>query len=346
MTKKRFTLWLLALALLVGACASRGPEDGKYMSPAVSEPAPSDKTEEAVYDGREPGEVAVPGDGATGNVFKSQVQSDKLITTSRMVMETLNYDETVKGIDGLIITNAGYVQNAHSSTEYYNSKAYRYTTYDIRIPQENMQTFKSGIKGEWGLVTENATSVEDVTKHYTDSESRIAVLTTKETRLLALLDQAATMEDIIALENALSNTIEEKERLKSDLKTLDDRIAYSTLSLVIKETSRLSNQETVETSFGERLSNAFVSTWYNFVEGVKNGIITLVFALPILISLIVLLLVGSVIWKKTGRRSPFGLLKGKLFKGRKAKKGTIEDKVEEPIEKDEVNAEKKKEDNP
>ena len=90
MTKKRFTLWLLALALLVGACASRGPEDGKYMSPAVSEPAPSDKTEEAVYDGREPGEVAVPGDGATGNVFKSQVQSDKLITTSRMVMETLN----------------------------------------------------------------------------------------------------------------------------------------------------------------------------------------------------------------------------------------------------------------
>ena len=64
-------------------------------------------------------------------------------------------------------------------------------------------------------------SAEDVGQNYSDIELRLQTQRTKQERLLALLEKAATMEDIISLENALSETEYQIEQYTSDLKRYD-----------------------------------------------------------------------------------------------------------------------------
>ena len=74
----------------------------------------------------------------------------------------------------------------------------------LRIPQEKFEAFYEQL-GSSVHVVYSSRSSEDVTEQYTDIETRLATLTTKHERLLALLDQADKMEDIISLENALAD---------------------------------------------------------------------------------------------------------------------------------------------
>ena len=58
----------------------------------------------------------------------------------------------------------------------------------LRIPQEKFEVFYEQL-GSSVHVVYSSRSSEDVTEQYTDIETRLATLTTKHERLLALLDQ-------------------------------------------------------------------------------------------------------------------------------------------------------------
>lgn len=67
------------------------------------------------------------------------------------------------------------------------------------------------------------------------------------------MEKAEKIEDIIALENQLSETIAEKESLKTSLINIDDKVDFSTINIEIQEVEKLSNAETIETTFGTRI---------------------------------------------------------------------------------------------
>lgn len=72
-------------------------------------------------------------------------------------------------------------------------------------------------------------------QNYSDIELRLQTQRTKQERLLALLEKAATMEDIISLENALSETEYQIEQYTSDLKRYDSLIDFATIELRLTE---------------------------------------------------------------------------------------------------------------
>lgn len=231
------------------------------------------------------GEIAPP------SSVPSPLEPKKVITTMQMAFETTEFDKTANNLNTIIEKYKAYVENSNiSNNSYYNNKSYRFGSYTIRVPKISVDNFKSELIGI-GNMTSESTSKEDVTSQYTDTESRLKVITVKEERILALLEKAEKIEDIIALENQLSQIIYEKENLKSSLISLDDRVDYSTFYLSIQETEKLSNAETVETTFATKIKNAINDSLYSFKKTMQNLTISLIYLFPFLIILGVILFI-------------------------------------------------------
>ena len=222
----------------------------------------------------------------------SPLEPKKVITTIQLEFETTEFDKTTNNLDIILNKYKAYVENSNiSNNSYYNNKSYRFGSYTIRVPKESVENFKSELSGI-GNLTSESTSKQDVTSQYTDTESRLKVITVKEERILALLEKAEKIEDIIALENQLSQVIYEKENLKSSLISLDDKVDYSTFYLNIHETEKLSNADTVETSFATKVKNAINDSFYSFKKTMQNLTISLIYLFPFIIILLVILFVA------------------------------------------------------
>ena len=147
----------------------------------------------------------------------------------------------------------GYVESGSVGDR---GSGYRWADYTIRVPAEQYAAYLNHA-GELCHETWRDTSRQSVSEAYYDSEARLTTQRTKLERLQTLLAQAATMEDIIALESALSETELQIEYLTGSLRRYDSLVGYSTVNLQLREVYRLSTDEETPMTFGERLGSAF-----------------------------------------------------------------------------------------
>ncbi len=144
-------------------------------------------------------ESADTADGGSAD-FSAVRQNAKLILRADLTLETQNFDAASADLEKLTAETGGYIESSSLSGDKGSRSAY----YTLRIPQEKFETFYAQL-GDRAHVVYSSRSSEDITEQYTDIETRLATLQTKHERLLALLDQAGKMEDIISLENALAD---------------------------------------------------------------------------------------------------------------------------------------------
>ncbi len=276
--KKKSTIVFAAalMAALLAACGSS------------SDSSPAAVTEEAYdtasYDGaagynmadtamladmpEEAAEEPVPEEGVQES---SGVQTNrKLIKTVNMSVETERFDDLMPNLEKQVAALGGYIESMSvNNREYYHTdgtSSLRYGDMTVRIPKENLETFLSQVSGQSNVVSRSE-YVEDVTLQYVDLESHKKALTTEQDRLLELLEQAETVEDIITIEGRLSDVRYQIESMESQLRTYDNKIDYSTVYLSISEVERYTPTE--ENSVGERIRTGFLKS----LDGVGNGIL-------------------------------------------------------------------------
>lgn len=281
-TKKIFVLILsiiLILSFLVG-CASNKSYDSNDSSPEFVENSAADRDNGSSFENKD----------------TSDNEDEKIITNGYLSFETTDFDKTHNTLDNLVQKYKAYIEDSEISyNNYHNNKNYRYGHFTIRIPKDNLSKFtKEFVKEleEVGHMISENTNKENVTKEYKDIESRLKVINTKEERILSLLEKAEKMEDIIALENQLSEIIYEKERLQSNLINIDHKVDYSTLSISIDEVDKLSNIEYKETGFGIRIKNALSNSLYEFKKSIENLIIALIYFFPFGIVIAIMIFLG------------------------------------------------------
>lgn len=230
--------------------------------------------------------------------LEAELEAEKIITTINLEFETTEFNESIEQLMDLIEEYQAYVESSNISyNRHYNNRSYRHGYYTIRVPQDDITSFKKDLQQIGNIISES-TSKDDVTKSYKDIEARLKVVTVKEERLLSLMEKAEKIEDLIALENQLTEVIYEKERLNSQLMDIDDRVDYSTFILHIQEVDKLTSTETVETSFGTRIKNAIEHSLYNFVDGLQNMVIGLIYLAPFLVLIGIILFISYRIFKK------------------------------------------------
>lgn len=288
---------LMILSVIVG-CSARKSENssdngGVAVAPSAPMPSPS------------PGMPAAEEKGIDfGSGVTSPLEPSKVITTVYLKFETLEFEKSNEELNNLIGKYQAYVEYSNISyNQYYNAKNYRNGEFVIRVPREKIISFKTELNLIGNLTSEN-TNKQDVTKEYTDTESRLKVIEVKEGRILALLEKAEKIEDIIILENQLSTTIYEKESLKASLITLDDKVDFSTVNISLQEVAKTTNTETVATTFGAKVQNAINDSIFFFKDTLENLAILLIYLFPFLVIVAVVLYIVIRILKKLKKNKP------------------------------------------
>ena len=204
--------------------------------------------------------------GAAAGVYADA----KLIQRADYEVQTTDYPTAETALEALVERCGGYFEYQETSGGgYYESAARRWGSFTIRVPKEQYDTFTGSVGGVGHVVSQSG-SAEDVGQTYYDIELRLQTQRTKQERLLALLEKAATMEDIISLENALSETEYQIEQYTSDLKRYDSLIDFATIALRLTEVARISDEPGEVAPLGTRVASAFGEGLHSFGDGLGN----------------------------------------------------------------------------
>lgn len=290
--KKKYLALFLALALTCGLLAGCGASSsaGGNASPASSAPAAAaDEWEEPYAENGFADSLSSSAD------FSAVRENAKLILRADVEAEATDFEATDTALQQLTAQAGGYIESSSVG----GSVGYRYASYVLRVPQEKFENFLGQV-GDTCHITYTSTGSTDVTDSYYDTEARLATQTTKQERLLALLDKAEEMEDIIALENALADVNYEIESLTGSLRHYDNLVGYATISLNLSEVRDLTAvQETP--SFGGELKQAFVGGTHGLVAFAQGLLLVLVGCWPLVVVLVIAAVVVIVVLRRKER---------------------------------------------
>lgn len=230
-------------------------------------------------------EVTAEESGVQTDNQQEKVRTErKLIRTVDLNLETENYDSLMKGLEQQINELGGYIEYKDAYHGNYNSKMNgyrnRHANITARIPSDKLNEFRGKV-AEIGNITYESESVEDVTLQYVDLSSHKKMLVAEQTRLMELLENADSMEDIITIESRLSEVRYQIESMESQLRTFDNQVDYSTVHINVEEVEHYTPQP--EKSTWERIKSGFGENVYRVTNGIKNFAIEFVIAIPIMV---------------------------------------------------------------
>ncbi len=213
----------------------------------------------------------------------------KIIENIDMSVQTKEFDKLTENLNNQIKELGGYIESSNIYGREYDSNDTRRAEFKIRIPSDKSEKFTDFISKN-SVVVNKSISTEDVTLKYVDMESRVSVLEAEKTALEKLLKNASSTSDIIQIREKLTDVISSIESYKSQLRTYDNLVSYSTVIINISEVERTVVVEKQNTwqKIGTNLKNNFINVW-NIIVSV---FIFVVSAIPYLIPLA---LIGAII---------------------------------------------------
>jgi hypothetical protein len=318
--KKKLTV-LLALVLLVsllGGCAAKSMDlapnapDSYYdrmeesmdmivdMDMPMTPSAP--KPEAPMEPGASADDKGEFKDETTSNSLSgtsTEGYSEKIIYSGYVYLQTTDFDSAIASLESTVESFGGFVQdssvqgNARTKEDGTTVIQDRWAHYMVRIPTKAFNEFMGRTEGI-GNVTNSSRSAQNVTSQYTDYEARLASLEIQEERLLDMLKKSGDLNSLITLEARLSEVRYEIESIERNLRDLDQRIAYSTINLELREVAKYTPTASVKRTFGEKLGDAFSDGWNNFLDGVEDftlflaeSLLTLVFLAAIIVVIVI-----------------------------------------------------------
>lgn len=297
--KRKCVIWLLvallAASLLAGCGAKDGGEAMSVMDQTAEVPMPEEMEmlASAGYDNSAAASASTSSSASTAPDAKSDA---KIIYTADLTLEATDFDGAVAAIQALAEDCGGYFASSSLS----NGGSYRSASYTVRVPVENYRDFLDQA-GQTAHMLDLDEYADDVSEEYYDTAGRLKTQQTMLDRLRALLEKATSMEDIISIESAISDTEEQIDRLSGQLRWYDARVDYATVDISLREVSRLSNVPEPAQSFGSRMLAALGDGLSGFADGIEELLLALAYGWEWIV-LIGAALTGAVLLIRRSRR--------------------------------------------
>lgn len=225
-------------------------------------------------------------------------QAEKIIRTARLELSTREFDKDHQAILDALNRAGGRVQ----SSNLYNSMGSLRALYlTIRVPSQNLDSFAESLQGVGKLVSYSQ-SAEDVSEQYFDTANRLKTQRTKMERLQALLAKAENVEDLITIENSISETQYEMDRLQGQLSGMDSKVNEATLTLTLNELSPIDTSKDQDESLFQRITSGMAAAFAGFTAILSDLVVFLSVALPYLLGLLILVLIIRALIKR--RKKP------------------------------------------
>lgn len=303
MKKRNLLVLVMTLTLLVSLFAGCGAKSADY---ATEEASPMEEPmmyatknemvadEEMAVEDMSTSMQSAGGSDEKGKETEGEVHTyaEKIIYSGRSYMETTEFDKAVTALEQAVQQFDGFIQdsnvngNTRRNSDGTTVVVNRWGYYTVRIPSARFDEFMTMTEGIGNVISSGRTA-ENVTSKYTDYEARLESLNTQEERLLSMLKESGDLESLIALEARLSEVRYEIESIERNLRDLNQRLSYSTVTVEIQEVEVYTPTATIQRSFGEKIADAFRDSWQGFGRGVQNFAVWLVGAIPTLLVLAV-----------------------------------------------------------
>lgn len=270
------------------------------------EHVPADTAEGSVENGRQ-----TAGDSDSGDLLE-----EKLVYRCSIDMETLDYEGTVRTIKESVSRYGGIIQSEDESDigygwyydDYVKTDGTLHNQLEVRIPSGNYAEFVSGI-GNSGKITSKSTSVDNISQEYYDTETQINALEIQSEKLLQMFDKCETIEEMITVEQRLSEIQYRLDGLRTEKRYMDQDVAYSYVDISITEVMEYKADAVPSKTarFSDRLKNTIRDTGKGFMMTAEWLLFFVIRLLPYMATAGVICCVA---WKKRKKQSVRNIQKG------------------------------------
>ena len=300
MERKRMIIIGIITALLLSGCGS-SKSSGAYDNFAAEEPvaeAKSSYSAKADYDYDDYGyeeemvteEAYDAGSGSQAQVNEDEVKESAessgnkrmLIKTVHMEVESEDIDTMVRNVEKRVDELGGYVENMSVNNQKYSNSETKTADITARVPVEKLDQFVNEVEGQSNVLSRSS-NAEDVTLRYVDMQARMDSLQTEYDRISELLKEADSLDNIIELENRLTDIRYEMQSYGAQMKAMKNQATYSTIYLNVKQVIEYTPVVVQEKTRLERMSDGFIQNCKRVWNGLLDFGVGLVVALPVLL---------------------------------------------------------------
>lgn len=226
--------WGVALLVLVLAGAACSEEMGDDDSASSGDDA---TTEMTVADRDEESLQAVGGESASG-VFTAQESAvpsvgARVVRTAdlRIEVEKGTFGQQLRAASTLARSLGGFVESS-STSSYEEGEASGEIS--IRVPVDRYDDAMARLT-ELGTVERSSEDGQDVTDQLVDLDARLRSLRAEEAALNALMAEAANVNEVLSIRSTAVGIRQQIEQLAAQQASLEDRSAFSTISVLLHE---------------------------------------------------------------------------------------------------------------
>ncbi len=194
--------------------------------------------------------------------------SNVSLAADRMIVQTGNINlkvsdvaETLESIKQVTASLGGYVVASSWQGEENTNSA----NISIRVPAEKYDSATGSLRDLAIEVLSENTLAQDVTEEYTDLEAQLRNLEATESRYLALLEKAESVEEMLEVEEVLSETRGRIEQTEGRMQYLERTSATSLIDIYLVEESELN------VDFTTGIIQAETGEWVRFSNETSGG---------------------------------------------------------------------------
>ena len=165
--------------------------------------------------------------GATAAVVER-----KIIRTSSLEIVVQHPADAAEKITAIAEEMGGYLETATGGGQNATSG-----TLTIRVPATRLQEVRAEIRKVGLRVESEKVDAHDVTRQYVDQDARIRNLRAEEAQLLAILKQAATVKDMMAVGERLSEVRGQIEQQQAEFNALSRQIETVAIAISLRTES-------------------------------------------------------------------------------------------------------------
>lgn len=271
-----------------------------------------------------------PVETSEANVNPAEI-SEKKIRTVNMSLECKSMESAAKELKDKVKAQGGYIESEDYSaiSQWNDTKRMNFT---IRLPKGNVDSFLDFLNGE-GRILSKSENLQDVRLQYRDAKNHIKALETEQERILALMEKAETVDQLIALENRLTEIRYQLDSYNSEILDYDNKVDFSTIYLELQESIDGKINQSGNYSFFDRVRDGFFRNLFEIRLFFSDlALFVLVFIPQILL---VLLAILAIVFANK-----------KLLAKKKKEKKPEQNKVEQNKVEQEKKEQEKKEESP
>lgn len=316
MKRKRLLTAILCAVLLTG-CGSSDNSSAQEIRPnskSYSDAASSEDYDTGYYSGTAEsydgtGDIEVPaaeagsGDEKTGLTADS-IQKEMLVYSCYMTVDTLEFDTSLDSFKNTLEQYGGFVETENFNDggddgHWYTESEEKWKSYSatVRIPSKNYEIFCNSA-GDLGDLRSKTSSVDNLSREYSDLKTSLDIYEAKEQRYITLLSSITEDEYAVAVERELTEIQIKIAEIKTRMNQIDTDVAYSYVYFTLNEVKEYVSEPVKTDTFADRLANTLSDAGSGFLNFLEELLFFIIYTVPYFVLLSAVVFAVSLIIRK------------------------------------------------